>query len=320
MPAWKTIAAVTSLCILSFSLLGSPAEPDLRIAVNSTTIESFPVFAAADSLGDRIQLVPAPNGRIAMAQLAGGMVDAATGSETQALLNSVAEPSLRIVLTLAECRYRIIARRSAGIRRVADLRGKTVAVTANTSAHYYLIRMLQKAGLGESDIRVTALEGQDMPVALASRKVDAVSIWEPHAYNSQQALEKDAVILEDPSVYLERFNLNTTTRVLNDPAKRRAFVALIQEIAGVSARLRSRSGEFIPSLAPRVGLTPQTVVGVWPQFKFPASVSGGLRTSLGEVEAWVAATQKRQPRAMRELVILVDESVAAEAQKSGNRI
>src|SRR5262249_1746225 len=158
--------------------------------------------------------------RSAMAQLVSGAVDAATGSETQALLNSVAEPRIRIILTLAECRYRIVARRSAGIRRVSDLRGKAVAITANTSSEYFLSGMLQKAGLAPSDVRTVPLEGQDMPSALDKRSVDAVSIWEPHAQNSLRAIGNDAVILEDPAAYTERFNLNTRTDVLADSAKR----------------------------------------------------------------------------------------------------
>ena len=69
-----------------------------------------------------------------MAQLLNGSVDAATGSETQMLLNSIAEPGIRIVMTLAEARYRIIARQSSGIRRIQDLRGKKVAATC----HFYI--------------------------------------------------------------------------------------------------------------------------------------------------------------------------------------
>src|SRR5438552_18614677 len=89
---WTSAAAV--VCAFAIALLAAPAEPELRIAVNTTTIESFPVFVAAESLPSgptslRVQLVPTPNGRAAMAQLVGGTVDAATGSETQALLNSV---------------------------------------------------------------------------------------------------------------------------------------------------------------------------------------------------------------------------------------
>jgi sulfonate transport system substrate-binding protein len=187
-----------SLYFVSVLLLVPPA-PDIKIAVNSTTIESFPVFAAAEALPTQIQLIRSPSGRNAMSQLLNGEVDAATGSETQALLNSVADPRIRIILTLAECRYRIIARRSAGIRKMSTL---------NTSSQYYLSGMLRGAQLKESDIELVALEGQDMPAALQDHNVDAVSIWEPHAQNSFEALGDDAIVLEDPAVYIERFNLN----------------------------------------------------------------------------------------------------------------
>jgi NitT/TauT family transport system substrate-binding protein len=292
------------------------AEPELKIAVNSTTIESFPVFAAVDAgLSARVQLIPTTNGRTAMAQLVSGAADAATGSETQALLNSVADPRIRIALTLAECRYRIVARRSAGLRATADLRGKTVAATSNTSSQYFLTRMLEKARLSESDVRYVSLEGPDMPAALKEGRVDAVAIWEPHAQNAQEALGSDAIILQDPAAYTERFNLNTRTDVLQNPRKRAALVALVQEIDRVSVRLRKQPESLIPTLSPKVALSERMVKAVWPQFSFPASLSGGLARFLVEVEPWVAASQKRQPRTERALAVLIDNSLRNAASR-----
>jgi len=304
--------------LLGLSVFAVTVEPDLKIAVNMTTIESFPLFAAVDSLSangkaDRIELLQAPNGRNAMAQLIGGAADAATGSETQALLNSVIDPRVRIVLTLSECRYRIIARRSAGIRRLSDLRGKRVGATANTSSHYYLSRMLAKARMREADIRLVSLEGQDMPVALEKHNVDAVSIWEPHAENSLRALGNDVVVFEDGSAYTEHFNLNTRTDVLADPAKRAALLAVIREVARASSRIRNRPAEMIPSLAPRIGFPQRTVFSVWRQFTFPSALNGGLGSTLIAVEPWVASGQKRQPRPDRELTALIDFSLAQQA-------
>src|SRR6185369_7908728 len=99
--------------LLVFFVLAAGASAQIKIAVNATTIESAPIFLADRIPG--VEIVPVPNGRVAMERLLHGDVDAATGSETQALLNSVAEPGIRIILTLAEARYRIIVRWSAGI-------------------------------------------------------------------------------------------------------------------------------------------------------------------------------------------------------------
>jgi NitT/TauT family transport system substrate-binding protein len=315
----KTIP-VFLLCILSLAALTatSPAPaPPLKIAVNTTTIESFPVFAAAASMSANraasIEVVPVPNGRAAMSQLVGAAADVATGSETQVLLNSVMAPGLRIIVTLAECRYRIIARRSAGIHRIADLRGKKVAVTANTSSQYYLHRMLLNAHIDEAQVQVVNLEGQDMPGALGKRTVDAVSIWEPHAENSLEALGSDAVVFEDAAAYTERFNLNTRADVLANPEKRAALLALVRTIVRSSAELRKRPPDLIASLSPRVGLPDKTLIAVWPQFRFPAAISGKLRDVLDEVETWAAAMQKRSPRARKDLADLIDSSVVEQA-------
>jgi len=304
---WNAMAATL------FAAMATTAEPQLKIAVNTTTIESFPVFLAAESLlaaGDQsVQLVMAPNGRAAMSDLISGSVDAATGSETQALLNSVADPRIRIVLTLSECRYRIVARRSAGIRRVSDLRGKRVAVTMNTSSQLYLASMLRTANLRESDVQLVPQEGQEMAAALKSGSVDAVAIWEPHAQNSLEAISKDAVVFEDSSVYTEQFNLNTRSDVLSDPARRLALKRFVQAVNAASARIRKRPQGLIASLAPHVGLTERTVSAVWRQFSFPATLSNELRTSLEQVEPWIAETQKRQPRPRSQLVSLIDSSL-----------
>jgi len=295
-----------------------PAEARLKIAVNMTTIESFPVLAAADSLSDRVEILQSPKGRAAMAQLVSGAADAATGSETQALLNSATDPRIRIVVTLAECRYRVVARRSAGIRRVADLRGKRIAVTPNTSSQYFLSRMLARAHIGETDVQLVSLEGQEMPAALERRTVDAVAIWEPHAENSFVSLGKDAIAFEDASAYTERFNLNTRTDVLADPAKRAELAALMGEIARSATKLRTRPAAMVPSLAPKVGVAERIVSAVWRQFAFPASLSAGLRSALPEVEPWVAAGQKRAPRSNAELMKLIDAGVLAEALQRRN--
>jgi sulfonate transport system substrate-binding protein len=299
---------------LAFLLLTAAANAQIKVAVNATTIESAPIFLAERTPG--VQIVPVPNGRVAMEQLLHGSVDAATGSETQMLLNSIAEPGIRIVLTIAEARYRIIARRSAGIGRVEDLRGKKVAATVNTSSQYFLTEMLRKAGmLLETDVRFVNLEGPDMPAALKRGDVDAVAIWEPHAQNSLEALGSEAVVLQNPSVYRERFNLNTTTKVLMDPDKRRALVEFVRAAMRASDRARSHAGETQIQLAPFINTPAATIERVWNQFRFPANHPGDLPAVLGNVEIFVAAVQYRQPRPRASLITFIDSSVLTDAKQ-----
>jgi hypothetical protein len=141
-----------------------------------------------------------------------------------------------------------------------------------------------------------------------------VAIWEPHAQNSIEALGKDAIELKNPSVYRERFNLNTTTRVLRDPEKRRALVGFLGDLRRASGRTRSQPHQAVTFLAPAINAPERTIQRVWNQFRFPANLADDLPAVLSGVETFVAATQNRQPRSGAALTTLIDASLLSEAR------
>jgi NitT/TauT family transport system substrate-binding protein len=285
------------------------------VAVNQTTIESGPLLIGNPA---GIRVVRLPNGRAASAQLVAGQVDAATGSETQAAMSSVLQPQVRIILTLAECHYRMVGRRSAGIHRIADLRGKRVAYTPATSSEFFLLGLLGTAGMTLADITPVKLEGEAMPQALDKRQADAMAMWEPHPQDAIDLLGKDAIVLTDPRkaphAYFERFNLNTTTAVLDDPRRRAALVRSVRTIAEVSQELTAAPHKYWPALSKAVNAPVHVIEKAWPQFRFPARLdTASLLAVLTDLEPWAANVQKRQPRSRDELLAIMDPSVAREA-------
>jgi NitT/TauT family transport system substrate-binding protein len=291
-------------------MLAQASAPPLRVAVNMTTVESAPVFLAAQGAAGRNMALT--GGGIPL--LVDRTADAATNSETQILLRSVDNPELRIVMTVAECEYRIVARRSAGIRRLVDLRGRKVGTPANTSAEYYLSKMLRTVKLDESDVTMVPMPVADMAAAMKRGDVDAVSGWEPGAQDSIAALGADAIVFQDPSVYRELFNLNTTAGVLSDPAKRRLLVGVVRAIAGASRDVRARPADVRPLLSSRINVPQATIATVWRHFRFPASIPRDTLDVLVEEEQWVAGRQKRSPRTRAQLQSLIDDGVLREAR------
>ena len=293
----------------------APAVRPLRFAVNMTTIESAPVFLAAE--GPSGAGIGVSSGGIPL--LVSGEADAATNAETQALLRSAASPNLRIVLTVAECYYRIVARRSAGISRLSDLKGKKVGTSLSTSAHYFLSKMARTAGLSETDVAAVAIRLPDMPAAIKRGDVDAIAIWEPEAYNSEQALGADAIVFQDRSVYRELFNLNTTAEVLADPARRRALVAAVARIVTASEQVTSRPPSVWPLVSSKINVPQPTISAVWSHFRFAGGLPRDLLDVMVEEERWVAAVQKREPRARPAIERLVDATVLRDAVASLSR-
>lgn len=311
-------AALTALLFVAvawaIALAQQNAFPALRIAGNMTTIELAPVLIAAT--GVYAGPVTVINGGIP--NLMRGEVDAATNAETQLLRQSVDDPSLRIILTEAESFYRIVARRSAGIASVKDLRGKKIAIAPNTSAHYYLVKSLALAGVEENAVTVVPMMPiTQMPGALKNREVDAVAIWEPVSENSVAALGSDAIVFQDRHIYRELFNLQTSTRVLSDPVKRAALVEFVKSLVTVSARLRTQPKELWPILSSKLNYPETVIAKSWPQLRYSGSIASDLLDVMTEEERWIAKERNRTPRTREQLAILIDRSLFEQA--AGNR-
>lgn len=290
------------------------ADDEMVVAVNQTTIESAPLLVQSIP---GIRVVPVPNGRAASALLVAGDVDAATGSETQLLLNSVNQSDLRVVLTLAECRYRLIARRQSGVLALADLRGKRIAHTPGTSSQYFLLDMLRLGQLEPEDVTRVTLEGPDMPAALAKGEIDAMAMWEPHAQNALELLGADGVVLTHPEAYFERFNLNTTAKVLADPARRALLTQAFTAIAAASGRLQAAPTTYFDTLAKAISTPTAIIDKVWQQFRFPAGLEPEpLLDMMARLEPWAATAAGRAARPRAELAALIDTSLLGQLPSS----
>jgi sulfonate transport system substrate-binding protein len=305
-----SIVAVACACVGSLLVAANGAAAEkLRVGVNLTTVETLPIYLVEKAPeGEGIELSGG-----AIPALTAGKVDAATNAETQAILRSTVNPEIRVILTVAEYGYRIVARRSAGIRTAVDLRGKKIATSLNSSAPFYIVKTLQSIGLSESDVTVVGMTPPEMPSALARGDVDAVSIWEPAAEQSVKTLGLDALILQGPD-YRERFNLNTTATILADPTKRPAITNLLRAIIRTSLTVREHPQEVQPVIASRLGLRDDIVAAAWRLFRFPASIPDDLLASMVEQEPWMAKKQNRAPRPREAIATLIDTSVWREAQ------
>jgi sulfonate transport system substrate-binding protein len=73
----------------------------------------------------------------------------------------------------------LVTRKDTGITKVADLKGKRVAVTRGTDPHIFLVRALAEAGLTEKDLTIVPLQHPDGRAALERGDVDAWAGLDP---------------------------------------------------------------------------------------------------------------------------------------------
>ncbi|MEO5926141.1 MAG: ABC transporter substrate-binding protein [Bryobacteraceae bacterium] len=298
--------------LLVATLLGAQQTTTLtplRASGAATVIELGAVHVAANG----IYPGPITVGSGGVPTLTSGMSDIATNAETQLLRESVINPDLRVIFTIVESHYRIVARKSQGIKKLADLKGKRIAVPRNTSANYFLYKMLATAKLTEADI--TFAPATDMTQALVDRKIDAIAMWDPETAKAAAAIGDDAITFQDPKVYRELFNLNTTSKVLADPEKRRAVVQFVRSLMTAIDRMKATPQEFWSYISTKVNCPVDLLEKSWPELHYHQNIAPDLLKVMVEEEKWVAKERNRTPRTKEQLAMLIDDSVLKEARQ-----
>ncbi|WP_213881387.1 aliphatic sulfonate ABC transporter substrate-binding protein [Pseudomonas sp. dw_358] len=123
----------------------------------------------------------------------------------------------------------IVVRSDSPIQRLADLKGKKVAVTKAAGTHYLLIAALAQAGLKFSDIQPAYLSPADGRAAFENNKVDAWVTWEPFLTSVQRQLPTRVLTDGRGLASYKRYYLTTTAYAQAHPEVLRQVFAQLQQ-------------------------------------------------------------------------------------------
>ncbi len=134
-------------------------------------------------------------GILAMDDLLADRIDVATCADVVFVIKSSSREDLRIFASIARAEdHKIIGRRAAGISEPRDLIGKRIAVTRNTSSHFFLETFLSLNEIRLESIDLVYLQPPEMLKAIIPGKVDAVCTWEPYASRIIERLGPAAIV------------------------------------------------------------------------------------------------------------------------------
>lgn len=169
------------------------------------TAQHLDAFAAQDLAVEPVQFV---TGLEAYQALVGGSLDLVTTGAV--ISNFPARGQGKAFLINAEefASAQLWIHPASGIRSVADLKGRQVATTRGTTAHYFLYRALQHAGLDPaSDVVIVHQQMANAVTAFIAGAVPAVATWVP--FDAAIARSgRGATMLTDASAYPDAHILN----------------------------------------------------------------------------------------------------------------
>src|ERR1700693_5935237 len=103
-----------------------------------------------------------------------GSIDFGSTAGSAALVAKINSNPIKAIYVYSRPEWTaLVVRKDSAITKVADLKGKRVAVTRGTDPHIFLVRALAEAGLSNKDVKFVLLQHADGRSALIRGDVDA---------------------------------------------------------------------------------------------------------------------------------------------------
>lgn len=150
----------------------------------------------------------------------------------------------------------ILIHKDSPIKRVADLKGKKVALNKGSNVHYLLVKALEKANLTLADIEPVYLPPADARTAFEGNQVDAWVIWDP--FLAAAELEIDTKVLQDGTdlVANREFFLSTETLA----TEHGEVVEIIkEELEKADKSTEENPQKMAEFLAPQIGMSVESL-------------------------------------------------------------
>lgn len=146
--------------------------------------------------------------------LSNGTIDFCGGGGTASIFSQAAE---HLFVRVAREKYTnpkgqaILVLEDSPIQTLADLKGKKIAFDQGSSAHYVLIRALEKVGLDYSDIEPVYLTQPEALPKFRRGEVDAWVVWVPYTPNQTRSDYPGRSIADLESIFGDKASVEVPT-------------------------------------------------------------------------------------------------------------
>ncbi len=186
----------------------------------------------------------------------------------------------------------VLVSQDSPIKNLADLKGKKIALQKGSSAHYLLVRAVEKAGLQWSDIQPIYLTPADARAAFERKSVDAWVIWDPFYAATELALPTRVITTGVGLSGNNSFYLSSTALANQYPE---VLLALFEELTRADRFVQEHRPEAIKLIANFSGLDAGGVRLFWTRRP---------RSPVGLLNAEAAASQQQVADAFARLALI----------------
>ncbi len=148
------------------------------------------------------------SGKLSFLAMLNSEVDISTVAPTPIIFKSFERQDFCIFATFVYSYddVKVIACKDSGINNAQDLKGKRIGTPFGTTGQFVMDAFLIHNRILNSEVDMIDIAPSNLPAALKNKQVDAIVIWEPHAYNAWQLMQDETIRLQSFDIYKETFN------------------------------------------------------------------------------------------------------------------
>ena len=262
----------------------------VKIGVAKTPLSSPAVIALRQRYfaneGLDVTIKEYGSGRQALEGMFAGEVHISTVADTPIVFSFFDRQDYSIFATFVYS-YRdskIIACKDKNINTGADLKGKKVGAYMGTSGHFFLGVFLTYNHVSMSEVELINIKAVDLPVSLKNNEVDAISVWEPFAYEAKQLLQDKAVELPCSEIHRTTFNFAVMKDFAEDhPETLEKFLRGVDNAVAFMKNNKEKSQALV---AESLNLEEKNVSAIWDDYVFEIFLDQSLLLSWEDIARW----------------------------------
>lgn len=288
----RFLVRLASSGLVSASLLCNlAAASDLKIGVSNSPM-SLP-FAVAEQqnlfakFGVQPELVKCVGGIRCVKELIEQKVDMATSSELPVLFNSFETSNLSILATFSQNNddLKLIVSRELAGKKPSEWEGRRVGVVLKSASQYYADVALLYHGIDPRSIQYVSLTPEQLPTAISSGKVDAISVWEPYGHLTRKAEADKTVVLKTPKLYQQNFILTTTKDF--SKSKSETISGVIKALDAANQFILKNPVQAQQIMIKHSNVDPDFIKDNWGAYRFTLTLQKSLISTMEGQARWI---------------------------------
>ncbi len=293
----KSVLFMVIILVVILAVVGcqKKGERGAQCAPIKLTIAAHPalvsgLIAVADKKGFfkqaglEVTIKPYPSGLDALEAMQRGEAEIATVSDMSFADKMTGDPSLRVVASIGmSMGSRIVARKDRNILKPADLKGKRIGYSPNTTSDYFLYTFILTNNLSPDDITFVSIPPARQVEAVVSGEVDALSALAIYAFLAKERLGDNAVCWDSQNTLGYHWLLVAGENLVKSPE---AIKRLLEALVTAEDFSMTNEEETKDAICKKWDFSSAYILQAWDQTRLHISFSQSIITSLQNYVRW----------------------------------